>query len=190
MGQYGIFQEVISIVTCMNKIKKILTFLTSVPCWARKSNWWDSASNLLLLLCFFQGNLAYGKPTDQDYSMYNQGRSSRAVDGNSNTHFMAGNATGSCTMTQRDKNVAPWWRVDLQQVHHVSEVYIVNRGSECGCPSRFQNFEITVGRWTDLLIHSISSNLSLLQSSSCTVFSWMNVPVLVSNLAYCSTVHL
>ena len=151
--------------------------MTSVPCWARKSNWWDSASNLLLLLCFFQENLAYDKPTDQYYSKYKYGRSSRAVDGNSNTHFMGGNATGSCAMTQRKMNVAPWWRVDLKQVQHVSEVYIVSRGSECGnsCVGRFRNFEITVGRWLDLLIYSISSNLSQLQSSSCTVFSWITV---------------
>ena len=101
---------------------------------------------LQLLLCFFQENLAFRKPTDQYKSKYKGGISSRAVDGNSNTHFMGGNATGSCTMTQRTASVAPWWRVDLQQVQHVSEVYIVNRGSECGCPSRFKNFEITVGR--------------------------------------------
>ena len=96
-------------------------------------------------MCFFQENLAYGKPTDQHSSQYKGGRSGRAVDGNSNTHFMAGNATGSCAMTEREGNVAPWWRVDLQQVQHVSEVYIVTRG-DCGCPGRFQNFEITVGR--------------------------------------------
>ena len=36
--------------------------------------------------------------------------------------------------------------MDLQQVEHVSEVYIVNRGSDCGCPDRFKNFEIRVGR--------------------------------------------
>jgi len=49
-------------------------------------------------------------------------------------------------MTQKSAQVAPWWRVDLQQVEHVSEVYIVNRGAECNCPGRFKNFEIRVGR--------------------------------------------
>ena len=97
-------------------------------------------------MCFFQENLAFGKPTDQYYGKYKDGRSSKAVDGNSNTDLMKGATKGSCTMTYRSKNVAPWWRVDLQQVQHVSEVYIVNRGSDCGCPGRFQNFEITVGR--------------------------------------------
>ena len=59
---------------------------------------------------------------------------------------MFGAAKGSCTMTKRSAQVAPWWRVDLQQVEDVSEVYIVNRESECGCPGRFKNFEIRVGR--------------------------------------------
>ena len=59
---------------------------------------------------------------------------------------MRGEAEGSCTMTRLKDTVAPWWKVDLQQVEHVSEVYIVNRGSECFCPGRFQNFEIRVGR--------------------------------------------
>ena len=96
---------------------------------------------------FLQENLAFGKPTEQYLYKYKDGRSSKAVDGNSNTHFMAGNATGSCTMTKRSKDVAPWWRVDLQQVQDVSEVYMVSRGSDCGnCLGRFQNFEIKVGR--------------------------------------------
>ena len=99
-------------------------------------------------MCFFQENLAFGKPTYQYFEKYNEGRSSKAVDGNSNTHFMAGNVTGSCTMAKQSKNVAPWWRVDLQQVQDVSEVYIVSRGSDCGdnCLGRFQKFEIKVGR--------------------------------------------
>ena len=98
--------------------------------------------------------MAFGKPTDQEYSKYNDGRSSKAVDGNSNTDFMGGAVKGSCTMTQRKGDVAPWWRVNLIQVQHVSEVYIVSRGSECGrsCLGRFKNFEIKVGRWIDLLI--------------------------------------
>ena len=96
-------------------------------------------------MCFFKENLAFGKPTDQYFSKYKDGRSIKAVDGNSDPKFLAGAVKGSCTMTQRKNNVAPWWRVDLQQVQHVSEVYIVTRG-DCGCPGRFQNFEITVGR--------------------------------------------
>ena len=94
--------------------------------------------------CFFQENLAFGKPTYQYQGTYKDGKSSKAVDGNSNTDFRGGAPEGSCSQTQRTNK--PWWRVDLQQVEHVSEVNIVNRGSECACPDRFKNFEIRVGR--------------------------------------------
>ena len=97
-------------------------------------------------LCSFQENLAFGKPSDQEFSRYKDGKSSKAVDGNSNPDWMTGAIKGSCTMTKRKGDVAPWWLVDLQQVEHVSEVYVVNRGSDCGCPDRFKNFEIRVGR--------------------------------------------
>ena len=59
---------------------------------------------------------------------------------------------------------SPWWRVDLQQVQHVSEVYIVNRGSECGCPDRFKNFEIRVGRLFMSNQVSVIENTHLKQS--------------------------
>lgn len=103
-------------------------------------------------MCFSEDNLAYGKPTDQFKGTYKDGKSSKAVDGNSNTHFTYGRPAGSCTMTVSTPSVKAWWRVDLQQVEHVSEVYIVNRGSECTCPDRFNNFEIRVGRLIDFLI--------------------------------------
>ena len=38
----------------------------------------------------------------------------------------------------------PWWRVDLEQVEPVNEVYIVNRGDCCGF--RLNPFEIRVGK--------------------------------------------
>ncbi|KAL9950685.1 hypothetical protein ACROYT_G043224 [Oculina patagonica] len=101
----------------------------------------------VLQLCevevYSRDNLAFGKPTYQYSGTYKGGKSSKAVDGNSNTHFLYGRPQGSCTFTDKTNN--PWWRVDLQQVEHVSEVYIVNRGSECGCPDRFKNFDIRVG---------------------------------------------
>jgi len=64
--------------------------------------------------------------------------SSRAVDGNSNTHYSHGK---SCTHTKNETN--PWWRVDLGQVEPVSEA-VVNRGECCG--TRLSSFEIRVGR--------------------------------------------
>ena len=65
--------------------------------------------------------------------------SSRAVDGNSQTTWT------SCTHTQiyvYFRN--PWWRVDLEQVEPVNEVYIVNLGDCCG--EVLNPFEIRVGK--------------------------------------------
>ncbi|XP_044165887.1 uncharacterized protein LOC122949943 [Acropora millepora] len=64
---------------------------------------------------------------------------SRAVDGNSQTTF-----DPSCIHTEEGKDYAnPWFRVDLEQVEPVNEVYIVNRGDCCG--ERLNPFEIRVG---------------------------------------------
>ena len=38
----------------------------------------------------------------------------------------------------------PWWRVDLERIEPVNEVYIVNRGDCCGF--RLNPFEIRVGK--------------------------------------------
>ena len=65
---------------------------------------------------------------------------SRAVDGNSQTTF-----DPSCIHTEEGKDYAnPWFRVDLEQVEPVNEVYIVNRGDCCG--ERLNPFEIRVGK--------------------------------------------
>lgn len=109
----------------------------------------------VLYHCSFTENLAFGKPTFQSGTTYNDAKSSKAVDGNSNTHFQQGRPVGSCTMARLING--PWWRVDLQQVQHVSEVYIVNRGSECGCPDRFKNFEIRVGRFMSYQVSVIEN---------------------------------
>ena len=89
---------------------------------------------------FFEENLAYLKDTSQS-STYNDphatGASSNAVDGNSNTNFN----DGSCAHTLYEKQ--PWWRVDLENVELVNEVYVVNRG-DC-CENRLNPFEIRVG---------------------------------------------
>lgn len=62
------------------------------------------------------------------------------MDGNSDTRLGL-----SCTAS--DPVVAfanPWWRVDLEQVEPVNEVYIVNRGDCCG--EGLNSFEIRVGK--------------------------------------------
>ena len=64
--------------------------------------------------------------------------SDRAVDGDSQTAFML----SSCILSRVETN--PWWRVDLEQVEPVNEVYIVNRGDCCG--ERLNPFEIRVGK--------------------------------------------
>ena len=87
-------------------------------------------------VCSFEENLAYQKDTAQS-SISNQGVSSRAVDGNSNTRWKG----GSCTHTRDEEQ--PWWRVDLGKVELVNEVYVVNRGGCCG--NRLNPFEIRVG---------------------------------------------
>ena len=87
--------------------------------------------------CSFEENLAYQKNTNQS-SIRNEGVSSRAVDGNSNTNWNG----GSCVHTSHEKQ--PWWRVDLGKVELVNEVYVVNRGDCCG--NRLNSFEIRVGK--------------------------------------------
>ena len=89
---------------------------------------------------FFEENLAYLKDTNQS-STFNlgdaTGASSNAVDGNSNIDFFG----GSCAQTRFEKQ--PWWRVDLENVELVNEIYVVNRG-DC-CENRLNPFEIRVG---------------------------------------------
>ncbi|XP_015747600.1 PREDICTED: fucolectin-like [Acropora digitifera] len=89
----------------------------------------------------FQENIAFRKPTKQnDVGLSPTRPSSRAVDGNSETVL-----DPSCTASNLDVAFTnPWWRVDLEQLEPVNEVYIVNRGDCCG--ERLNPFEIRVGK--------------------------------------------
>ena len=87
-------------------------------------------------LISFAGNLARGKPTAQS-SQYSDGASSRAVDGGKNTNW----GGRSCTHTQRQ--MYPWWRVDLRRIYTVGKVQLTNRGDAAW--TRLRNFEIRVG---------------------------------------------
>ncbi|XP_067028441.1 uncharacterized protein [Acropora muricata] len=92
----------------------------------------------ILSLCevevYSRENLAFNKPTKMIGAR--PFRLGTAVDGNSQTFYT------SCIHSQmRFQN--PWWRVDLEQVEPVNEVYIVNRGDCCG--ERLNPFEIRVG---------------------------------------------
>ena len=82
-------------------------------------------------------NLAQEKPTRQS-SLYADYYASNAVDGRK------GKNVSQCTHTRTTSD--PWWRVDLEQVHPVSEVYILNRGDCCG--DRLHGAEIRVGKCT------------------------------------------
>ena len=90
-----------------------------------------------LITYVISDNLAFGKQTNQS-SVEFGGVSSRAVDGISNTDYYA----NSCTRI--DKELNPWWRVDLGQVEPVSEIYLVNQENQWFY--RQNNFEIRVGR--------------------------------------------
>ena len=59
------------------------------------------------------------------------------MDGNSAPAW----GNNSCTHTKNEDKA--WWRVDLGNAEHVTEVYIVNRKS---IGVRLSNFEIRVGR--------------------------------------------
>ena len=118
--------------------------------------------------CFFQENLAFGKPTVQKNGPAHGGFARLGVDGNSKTNYYA----RSCTLTPGTVN--PWWRVDLGQIEPVSEVYIVNQENEPWW-QRQTNFEIRVGRLAFLLIlycfvHVKSSSTCLLSNTPFSFF--------------------
>lgn len=60
-----------------------------------------------------------------------------AIDGNNDANFV----TGSCTHTKWESE--PWWRLDLQEIHNVTEVTITNR-QDC-CSERISGAEIRIG---------------------------------------------
>ena len=85
-------------------------------------------------LSSFSENLAFKKPTKM-IGIYPYWPSRNAVDGDSQ----------SCIHNNINVFLRnPWWRVDLEQVEPVNEVYIVNRGDCCGF--RLNPFEIRVGK--------------------------------------------
>ena len=82
-------------------------------------------------------NFAFGKPTTQS-SLFNANHGSNlAVDGNYVPDFNA----SSCLHTAKETN--PWWRVDLQKVVMVSQIFLVRRWF-C-CFSQLHDFEVRIG---------------------------------------------
>ncbi|XP_078249227.1 uncharacterized protein LOC110084815 [Pogona vitticeps] len=85
-------------------------------------------------------NLARGRPAFQS-SLYTQAPfavAKNAVDGNCNRHFNEGR---SCTHTNRD--LRPWWYVDLGSRYVISAVVVKNRG-DCS-DRRLRGAQIYVG---------------------------------------------
>lgn len=93
----------------------------------------STLGNVIIILHCSE-NLAQEKPTDQS-SLYDFQYASIAVNGKKlNIH---------CTHTRA--STKPWWKVDLEQVVPVSEVFILNRGDCCG--ERLNGAEIRVGEY-------------------------------------------
>ncbi|XP_063797417.1 uncharacterized protein LOC134958626 [Pseudophryne corroboree] len=82
-------------------------------------------------------NLAFRGITSQSSTYDKFGASENAIDGSSNTKYMAGH----CSHT--DLDIEPWWRVDLTKVYNVTKVMITNRG-DC-CKERLNGAEIRIG---------------------------------------------
>ncbi|KAL9987766.1 hypothetical protein ACROYT_G002123 [Oculina patagonica] len=105
-------------------------------------------------------NVARYKPTAQS-SIYDRSYSDFAVDGDkTNNHFLY----RKCTHTKDPGSTDPWWRVDLEELLPVFEVYILNRAGCCG--DRLSGFEIRVGNEAasgGLNNHLCASNLSVPQ---------------------------
>ncbi|XP_055521982.1 fucolectin-1-like [Leucoraja erinacea] len=81
-------------------------------------------------------NLAFGASPIQ--SSTDEGAvAERANDGNSDSDFRH----GSCSRTRKSKN--PWWRVDLNETHLISDIRITNR-ADC-CSDQLQGAEIRIG---------------------------------------------
>ena len=102
----------------------------------------DTLRHLIIKLLVFSDNLALEKPAFQS-SLYSDAKDAnhprKAVDGVKNTDRY------HCANTQFFL-LNPFWRVDLEQVLPVSEVFILNSGDCCG--DRLNGAEIRVGKYS------------------------------------------
>ena len=102
----------------------------------------DTLRHLIIKLLVFTDNLALEKPAFQS-SLYSDAKDAnhprKAVDGVKNTDRY------HCANTQFFL-LNPFWRVNLEQVLPVSEVFILNSG-DC-CRDRLNGAEIRVGKYS------------------------------------------
>ncbi|XP_070538285.1 uncharacterized protein [Ptychodera flava] len=86
-------------------------------------------------------NVALGKPAEQSSTYYTH-VAGRAVDGNENFALETGH---SCIHSA--KEAGAWWRVDLQSIHAVYKIVIINR-YDC-CSGRINGAVVKVGYYRD-----------------------------------------
>ncbi|KAL6462423.1 hypothetical protein MHYP_G00288450 [Metynnis hypsauchen] len=102
-------------------------------------------NNRILTLCEVE---VYGYPTPDGQnialkgtaaqsSLYDRGFPSNAIDGNRDGVY----SHGSCSHTE--KNLSPWWRLDLLKQHKVFDINVINR-QDYG-PDRLNGAEIRIG---------------------------------------------
>uniref|UniRef100_H3AU98 Fucolectin tachylectin-4 pentraxin-1 domain-containing protein n=1 Tax=Latimeria chalumnae TaxID=7897 RepID=H3AU98_LATCH len=88
-----------------------------------------------------ENNVALQGVAVQSSLYHSLGVPEHAIDGNQNSIYRA----ESCSHTNKDLN--PWWRLDLLQPHKISTIDVTNRG-DC-CEERLQGAEIRIGNSLD-----------------------------------------
>lgn len=83
-------------------------------------------------------NVALNGTASQSSTFSSSGEAGNANDGSlANNHIM-----GQCSITQRE--LSPWWMVDLESPYQIFSVVITNRVLEC-CKERIIGAEIRIG---------------------------------------------
>ncbi|MEM6965628.1 MAG: discoidin domain-containing protein, partial [Bacteroidota bacterium] len=103
--------------------------------------------------CAATANLTIGKTATQSGTQFGA-EANRAIDGNTNGNFWAGN---SCSLTDWVTNA--WWEVDLEVISEIESIKVWNR-TDC-CTELFSNFYILVA---DVPFASTNLNATLNQS--------------------------
>lgn len=81
-------------------------------------------------------NVALNKPTTQS-STFDQGLSSKAVDGDINSSFF------DSSVTHTEVSANPFWSVNLQGKYLISHIKVFNRDDPC-CKSRLHDFKLSI----------------------------------------------
>lgn len=98
---------------------------------------WKRSETLCVSLFCIEHNVALKGRATQSSQYDRLGDAGKAIDGGSSADY----GDGSCIQTRLESK--PWWRLDLQETHTVSEVIITNRG-DC-CSGWISGAEIHIG---------------------------------------------